>query len=197
MRKSKIICIDIETTGLDRETDEILQVAIINGRWKTLYNSYIRPEHKREWKEAEAVNKISWQAVKNAPTLRREKRKIERILKKAGLIIGYNQKGFDLPFMAAKGINTAVKAKIYDVMLEFAEVYGEYSERYGGYKWQSLIRCAEYYDYVNYKAHDALEDTRATLHCYYAMQKGHKMKCADIQDKGAVIGARVARLRRR
>lgn len=82
MRKGKIICVDIETTGLDMTNDEILQISIINGRGKTLYNSYIRPEHKREWKEAEKINKIGWEAVKNAPTLRHEKRKIEKILKK-------------------------------------------------------------------------------------------------------------------
>lgn len=44
MRKSKIICLDIETTGLDIMEDEVLQVSIINGRGRTLYNSYIRPE---------------------------------------------------------------------------------------------------------------------------------------------------------
>ena len=63
VRKSKIICIDIETTGLDRNNDEILQVSIINGRGKTLYNSYIKPDYTTEWKEAEAINKISWDCV--------------------------------------------------------------------------------------------------------------------------------------
>ena len=67
MRKSKIICIDIETTGLDRNNDEILQVSIINGRGKTLYNSYIKPDYTTEWKEAEVINKISWDCVKFAP----------------------------------------------------------------------------------------------------------------------------------
>ena len=75
MRKGRIICIDIETTGLDRTEDEILQAAIINGRGKTLYNSYIRPDKKRTWQQAEAINKINWQAVKDAPTIRHEKRK--------------------------------------------------------------------------------------------------------------------------
>ena len=117
MRKGKIICIDIETTGLDHAQDEILQVAIINGRGKTLYNSYIRLDKKRTWEQAEAINKIGWQAVKNAPSIQHEKRKIERILKRAGLIIGYNLKAFDLPFLAAKGINTAVKAAVYDLSL--------------------------------------------------------------------------------
>lgn len=171
MRKGRVICIDIETTGLDRAEDEILQVAIINGRGKTLYNSYIRPDKKRTWEQAEAINKINWRAVQGAPTIRHEKRKIERILKRAGLIVGYNLKAFDLPFMAAKGINTAVKAKICDIMLEFAPVAGEWDPVHGGYKWKSLKFCAEWYGYTNYKPHDALEDVRATLHCYYAMQR--------------------------
>lgn len=158
MRKSKIICIDIETTGLDRNNDEILQVSIINGRGKTLYNSYIKPDYATEWKEAEEINKISWDCVKLAPGILTEKRKIDKILRKAGLIIGYNHKGFDLPFLAAKGIDTAVKAKIYDVI----------------YKWKPLTYCAKYYGYTDYKAHDALEDVRATLYCYYAIQKDRK-----------------------
>lgn len=174
MRKSKIICIDIETTGLDRNNDEILQVSIINGRGKTLYNSYIKPDYATEWKEAEAINKISWDCVKFAPGILTEKRKIDKILRKAELIIGYNHKGFDLPFLAAKGIDTAVKAKIYDVMLEFAYIVGEYDEKHDNYKWKTLTYCAKYYGYTDYKAHDALEDARATLHCYYAMQKDRK-----------------------
>ena len=99
MRKSKIICLDIETTGLDIMEDEILQVSIINGRGRTLYNSYIRPERKREWKDAEKINKISWEAVRNAPSLKHEKKKIERILRKAGLIVGYNHKATVSPFL--------------------------------------------------------------------------------------------------
>jgi DNA polymerase-3 subunit epsilon len=174
LRKSKIICIDIETTGLDKKKDEILQISIINGRGKTLYNSYIKPDYLTDWKEAEAINKISWDCVKYAPSLLTEKRKIDRILRKAGLIIGYNHKGFDLPFLAAKGIDTAVKAKIYDVMLEFAYIYGEYNKERQQYKWQKLTTCAGYYGYTNYSAHDALEDVRATLHCYHAMRKDRK-----------------------
>ena len=122
MRKSKIICIDIETTGLDRNNDEILQVSIINGRGKTLYNSYIKPEYTTEWKEAEAINKISWDCVKFAPGILTEKRKIDKILRKAGLIIGYNLKGLKITILAAKGIDTAVKAKKNDVMLEFSYI---------------------------------------------------------------------------
>ena len=83
MRKSKIICIDIETTGLDRNNDEILQVSIINGKGKTLYNSYIKPDYATEWKEAEAINKISWDCVKLAPGILTKKKKDRQDLKKS------------------------------------------------------------------------------------------------------------------
>lgn len=80
--------------------------------------------------------------------------------------------------MAAKGIDTAVKAKIYDVMLEFSYIVGDYDEKHGNYEWKPLTYCAKYYGYTNYKAHDALEDARATLYCYYAIQKDRKGRAA-------------------
>lgn len=174
MRKSKIICIDIETTGLDKAKDEILQVAIINGKGRTLYNSYIRPDRARTWKAAEAINKISFEMVEHAPTIGHEKRKLDKIFKQADLIVGYNLKMFDLPFLAAKGIKTDVKAQIYDVMLKFAPIAAEYDEVHNCYRWKPLTYCAGWYGYANYNPHDALEDVRAALHCYYAMQKEEK-----------------------
>lgn len=50
-------------------------------------------------------------------------------------------------------------------MIMFAEIYGEWNERRGSYKWQSLTKCATYYGY-EFKAHDSLEDVKATLYCY-------------------------------
>lgn len=38
-------------------------------------------------------------------------------------------------------------------------------------KWQKLQTCAAYYGYAGDGAfHDSLEDVRATLYCFYAMQ---------------------------
>lgn len=48
-------------------------------------------------------------------------------------------------------------------MIMFAEIYGEWNERRGSYKWQSLTKCATYYGY-EFKAHDSLEDVKATLY---------------------------------
>lgn len=172
--KNRIISIDIETTGLDAIEDEIVQISIVNGRGKTLYNSYISPEDGRSWDRGMGSRKAAWQAVRDAPTLRHERRRIERILRRADLIVGYNHKAFDMPFLAAKGINTAVKARLYDVMLEFAYIAGEYNDEYGSYRWKPLTYCAWYYGYTDYKPHDANEDALAALYCYYAIQRDRK-----------------------
>lgn len=48
----KIICIDVETTGVERN-DEILQISIIDQN-----NSYCKPEHITNWPEAVSINNI-------------------------------------------------------------------------------------------------------------------------------------------
>lgn len=50
-------------------------------------------------------------------------------------------------------------------MLEFAPIYGEWSDYFGDYKWQKLTTCTEYFEYI-YPPHDALADVRATLFAY-------------------------------
>lgn len=78
---------------------------------------------------------------------------------------------FDLSFLSAVCINNT-NAKIVDVMQDFAEVYGEWNEKYNCYKWQKLITCADYYgyDWSDDKAHNSLSDCRATLFCYQQLQ---------------------------
>ena len=59
---------------------------------------------------------------------------------------------------------------MYDVMLKFAPIYGEWNEMRQDYKWQKLAKCAEYYGFHgDGQFHDSLEDVRATLHCFNSM----------------------------
>lgn len=67
IRKNKILCFDLETTGLSFVKDEILQISIIDGLENVLLNTYIKPLHRKTWKQAEAINHISPDMVKNAP----------------------------------------------------------------------------------------------------------------------------------
>ena len=66
-------------------------------------------------------------------------------------------------------------AQPVDPMIMFAEIYGEWNEYRGNYKWQSLTKCATYYGY-EFKAHDSLEDVKATLYAYKEMRKREILK---------------------
>ena len=174
LKTAKVIVIDTETTGLSSENDELLQVSIISDEREVLYNSYLRPLWHTEWKEAEKINGISSEMVKDSPTVLTECVEINHILSQADVIIGYNHKHFDLKFLENIGCKIKDTAVLIDLMPIFAEIYGEYSEHYEGYKWQKLSTCAEYYGYEwEGKAHDSLADCLATLYCYEKMEKGY------------------------
>ena len=165
------IVIDTETTGLNADTDELLQVSIIDSQGNTLFNSYIKPLYTDNWNKAMAVNHIIPEMVANAPNILEVKQEINRILNSANIIVGYST-NFDLSFLSAVGIENS-KATVIDVMQDFADIYGEWSDKYGCNKGQKLTKCAEYYgyDWGTDIAHDSLADCRATLYCYQKMLK--------------------------
>lgn len=164
----KFIVVDTETTGLNPETDELLQVSIIDGDGNTLFNSYLKPVNTNRWDEAMAVNNITPKMVEKAPTSAEIYPALVHIIESAKVIIGYNV-NFDLRFLSANAIGAEnSKATVIDVMQDFADIYGEWSDKYGCNKWQKLTKCATYYgyDWENDTAHDSLADCRATLYCY-------------------------------
>lgn len=175
LKENEIIIVDTETTGLDSVTDELLQVSIIDSQGNTLFNSYIKPLFTENWDGAMAVNHITPEMVANAPNIFEVKQEINRILNSANIIVGYNT-NLDLSFLSAVGIENS-NAIIVDVMILFAEIYGEWSEIHNDYKWQKLTKCAEYYcyDWSSETAHDSLADCKATLYCYKKIQE-QKMK---------------------
>lgn len=163
----KIIIFDTETTGLDEEEDEILQLAIIDGSRTILFNEYIKPIQKTSWRKAQAIHHITPAKVKDKPNFYFYKEQVKKIFQQADLLIGYNLE-FDLKFLKAEGIVPPREALIFDVMKEFAPVYGCWSNYFADYRWTTLTDCAEYYDY-EYSAHDALADCKATLYCFHCM----------------------------
>lgn len=162
----KEIVIDTETTGLDMFEDELLQVSIIDTDGNVVFDSYFKPIRHSEWYEAQNVNHISPEMVADAPSIYEKAAEINAIISQADLVIGYNV-GFDLMMLANNGVISIKDIKSYDVMERFAEIYGEWSEWYQNYKWQSLARAAEYcgYDWSrqNGKEHNSLADCFATL----------------------------------
>ncbi len=166
LKENEIIIVDTETTGLNADTDELLQVSIIDSQGNTLFNSYIKPLFTENWDGAMAVNHITPEMVANAPNILEVKQEINRILNSANIIVGYDT-NFDLSFLSAAGIEFE-QQQIVDIMQDFAPIYGEWNDYYESYKWQKLTTCANYYNYNwgDDTAHDSLADCRATLYCY-------------------------------
>lgn len=169
MNKQKIIVIDVETTGVNPKDSEALQISIIDGEAKCLFNAYIKPIHATSWEGAERVNGISPAMVANEPSITQYKPILDAIIEDAELIVGYNSDNFDLPLLRNLGINISETIPTFDVMMAFSPIYGEWNDYRQDYKWQKLTTCANYYGYGDFVAHDSLEDCKATLHCYYKM----------------------------
>lgn len=89
---NQILVLDTETTGVD-EKAEILQFSAIWGTGQEAINIYIKPTYTRRWDEAMAVNHITPEMVAGCPQMQDLKREIEKLLRSAKIIVGYN-----LPF---------------------------------------------------------------------------------------------------
>ncbi|MBM6695387.1 3'-5' exonuclease [Pseudoflavonifractor capillosus] len=164
------IVLDTETTGLDPRRDELLQISVLDAdTGATVLNTYVRPIWTLEWPQAQNIHGITPEMVAEAPTLAELHLELRAIFGTAREIIGYNT-FFDLAFLEPYGINSY--REIVDVMMDFAPIYGEWSEYHDDYKWQSLSTCAAYfgYDWGEDKVHDSLADCKATLFCYHKLR---------------------------
>ena len=173
------IVIDRETTGLDAAWDEILQLSIIDAdTGEKIFDEYFKPFFIKDWPEAQAVNHISPEMVADKPYFAEKVVEIQQIIAAAHTVIGYNVVGYDRDFLEAKGISFKSVERYIDVMLDYAVVYGEYSDYFQDFKWQKLSACAADlgYDWGEGAAHNSLDDCYATLFCYKKLQEDEYQK---------------------
>lgn len=164
----RVAVLDTETTGLDTESDEILSIAVCDGLGKKLVEYLVKPDHHKSWPDAQAVNGISPEMVRNAPSIGEVAPNIRDALLGNRIIVGYNVR-YDIEMLLGCGVLQEWPRTTFDVMREYAYVHGDEESPYGrGYRYTKLGRCAAHYGY-SFSAHDAMQDVLATLWCFRAL----------------------------
>lgn len=142
------VTIDVETTGFSNN-DEILSVSAVDDDGNVLFDSRFRPEHRKSWKSAEAVNGISPSDVEDCDLFSKHSDELQDIIDNADVVRGYNV-GFDKRMLENQGISFE-ETDTFDV-------YREYKDKHGSAK---LEEAASNYG-IEFNAHDSLEDAQAT-----------------------------------
>lgn len=148
------VYLDTETTGLNHDLDEIVEIAIVDDCGEVLLNSLVRPVRNKSWPDAERIHHISPDMVREAPTIEDLMPTIKAIVKDKVLVI-YNA-DFDLGFLPQ-----LEPAAVRCCMNSFAYEYGEWSDYFESYKWQPLAVAAAYVLFGEVPNHRALADAQA------------------------------------
>ena len=136
----KTIILDSETTGLELKTDQIVQLAVINIQGETLLNTLLKPTIPVS-PGARAVHGISDATLETAPTYPDIAETLHKILAEASAVVIYNRT-YDINMLAntakAYDIHQSPEADWACAMNMYATYIGQWSEYWGGYKFQSL-----------------------------------------------------------
>ena len=154
--------LDTETTGLE-DNDEILQLSIINGLGDICYNSYYKPIYKKEWPEAEKVNHITPEKVKDCNLFIEACIPAFEIIEQGQAIVGYNLP-FDLRMIKNNRASALLPAgiKYIDCMPAMKKLITA--------PWVSLVTASKHFNYQpTGDFHDSIEDCRATLHVFKSL----------------------------
>lgn len=163
VERGQYIILDTETTDL---YGMVCQLAIVDSAGVMKLNKLIKPPVPIS-SEATAVHGISNEMVANAATLSEIADELDYHLLSVDKVIGWNisfdrdallrtARACDLPQL----IKTIESVQWFDAMTPFSEIYGEWSEYHGNYKWQKLTTAAQYYNISTNGAHNALADAK-------------------------------------
>ena len=162
-----LICLDIEAT----DGGEMLELSVINrADCRTVYQSYFHPERARTWPNSQAVHHITPQMVKDAPPVRKERRKIQTLVNAADGIIGFAVDN-DIRYLRGNGIEVRDDIKVIDVRDWFWYYKGKHLEiEFGSVP--RLAKCAELLGFrfsEESEAHSAANDTLMTIRLFNAL----------------------------
>jgi DNA polymerase III subunit epsilon len=151
--------IDLETTGINVNTDRIVEIAIVK----------LKPDNTREVLElrinptipipagSTAVHGISNEDVANAPTFKDEANRIKQFLDNCDLA-GFNSNRFDIPLLVEEFMRAGLKVNMHErKMVDVAQIFMKMEKR-------TLEAAFQFYCGKKLEnAHSALADVNATI----------------------------------
>lgn len=175
----RIICLDVETTGLDVVKDRVIQLAYLiairdprNGKFQITKNRsyYINPDGVMISPEAEAVHKISMDMVKDLPTFKSLAGEFAADLCE-GALLGFNITGFDLQILNEEFARCGIVfPKSDQLVFDAGTIFKKMEER-------TLSAAMQFYCGENIEnAHDALADVVATVRVFEKQFERYKEK---------------------
>lgn len=154
------VVLDLESTGLlhrDPET-EIAQICIVNTKGRQLFSMLLKPSQPMS-DEVINIHKIANEQIQHQPLFRQVAKLIAFVLKDKH-VVAFNA-DFDWKLLTHmfKKYNQELPevSGVSCCMDKFSEWTGEYSEKKGGFKWQSLP------NFSGASSHDAFNDCLNTL----------------------------------
>jgi DNA polymerase III epsilon subunit-like protein len=165
--ESRPVYLDTETTGLEN-SDEIIEIAIVDEQGKGIYNSFIKPSRPIP-AESTRINNITNQMVSQSPTWPEAWPKIKSLL--LGRSIGMYNAPFDIR-MIEQTMNLyriPFKEKMYafDILKVYSDFRGVWDHRKRAMRRFRLEAAGEELGIPIPNSHRALDDTlltRAVFH---------------------------------
>lgn len=166
---ARVLVVDTETTGLNPyETDEILSLTVLDLDGNVIFDELVRPESRKRWPKAQEVHGITWAMVKDKKQLREYREQLQEVWRNAELVVGYNV-SFDSDFIYASGLALSPHVPEFDVMREFAPIWGRWDDYHNDWRWPKLAQCAKHYGITDFDAHSSRGDAEATRQCFLAL----------------------------
>lgn len=158
--------VDLETTGIDLETDRIVQVSVVmvdKTEVSGMYTAYVNPERDIP-DSASEVHGVYDRHVKDAPVWDDVE---PEVVKRIGdrMLMGYNALHFDLPMLRTQSKNSVFDEDLLDVMIWVRKV-DRFVKGKGRHK---LGKTCERWGVSFEYAHDATADCLATWRLFKAM----------------------------
>lgn len=171
LQLTKSLCVfDLETTGLQINTDRIVQIAIIKlnpSGERTEINQLINPEMIIP-QEVIDIHGVSNELIQDKPTFSQFAPELIEFIGDADLA-GYNSNKFDIPVLAEEFLRVGINFDFsFRKFIDIQNIFHKMEQR-------TLAAAYKFYCGEEMKnAHDALYDTQATLDVFLAQLERYK-----------------------